>query len=369
MAISGFIPFNDLSRSVSELKTEINLAINEVLKSGWFVMGPQQEALENELAEFLGVKYAISVGNGTDALEISLSALGVKQGSKVLTVANAGAYTSTATLALGAEPIYVDVDPLSLLMTPATLHSALEKLDCFPDAIVVTHLYGSMAPMPEIMLLAKERGIPVVEDCAQSLGASLDGTQSGAFGDISTTSFYPTKNLGALGDGGAIFTNNEHLASKVKKIRQYGWDSKYSIQNLRGKNSRLDEIQAAILRVKLPILQSTNLTRKLIHETYESLEIPNAELVNKSNESFNGHLAVLRAENRNEFRQRMTDLGVSTEVHYPVPDHRQHFPEFVPREMPLEVTEWASEHIVSIPMFAELRKDEINHISLALSSG
>ena len=363
----AIVPFNDLSRSVENHRKEIDSAISAVLDSGWFVLGPQHEALEAELSQFIGVEHTVNVGNGTDALELALAALGVTEGSLVLTVANAGAYTSTASLLLGAEPVYVDVDPKTLLMSAETLSATLANLDEKPTAIVVTHLYGAVAPMQEIMAVASRHGIPVLEDCAQSFGASREGKQSGSFADISTTSFYPTKNLGALGDGGAVFTQNAELAEKVRRMRQYGWASKYSIEHSHGKNSRLDEMQAAILRVKLPHLLASNSRRKEIHKRYEQSGITSALFVNTVSDAFNAHLAVLTSSSRASLRDSLKGFGVPTEIHYPIPDNKQQFPEFIPRPMPLEVTEWASGQVLSLPMFPELTSEEVDRVVSALS--
>lgn len=366
--LSKSIPFNDLSRSVVALRTEIGAAIARVLESGWFVMGPEHNALEAELAAYVGVKHAINVGNGTDALELGLAALGVGQGDGVLTVANAGAYTSTAALLLGAEPVYVDVDPETLLMSVSTFEEALAQLAEKPKAVVVTHLYGALAPVEEIVRVAHSHGIRVLEDCAQSLGASVNGRQGGSFADIATTSFYPTKNLGALGDGGALFTDSDELAQSVRWMRQYGWASKYSIEHPHGRNSRLDEMQAAILRVKLPHLDAQNERRRVIHSSYETAAHEGVLVLNRSQESFIGHLAVIVTENRDEACARVEAAGVKTDVHYPIPDHRQKFPDFTPRPMPLEVTEWASQAIFSVPLFPELTDEEVAVVTQAIGS-
>lgn len=357
------IPFNDLSRAVNLHRFEINDAVTRVLDSGWFVLGPEHDALENELAEFVGVKHAINVGNGTDALELGLAGLGVGSDDLVLTVANAGGYTSTAALLLGAEPVYVDVDPETLLMSVDTFEAALARLEDKPKVVVVTHLYGALAPVEEIIRVAHSRGIMVLEDCAQSLGASVNGKQGGSFADIATTSFYPTKNLGALGDGGAVFTNSDELANSVRSMRQYGWGSKYSIEYSHGRNTRLDELQAAILRVKLPHLNSQNERRRVIHSSYETAEHEGARVLNRSDKSFIGHLAVIVANDRERARMLFESAGVKTDVHYPIPDHKQQFPEFSPRQMPLEVTEWATQHVFSVPLFPELTDDEVETIT------
>ena len=368
MNTSVKIPFNDLGRGTEIIRPEIDDAISRVVSSGWFVLGPEHDALEIELAEYLGIKNAINVGNGTDALELALAAVGVQEGSQVVTVANAGAYTTTATLLLGAEPIYCDVDPETLLMTPQTLELALSKLSEKPQAVVVTHLYGALAQMSGIAKVAARHGIPLVEDCAQSFGASEAGKFGGTFGDIATTSFYPTKNLGALGDGGAVFTNNSEYAEKVRRMRQYGWSSKYKINFSHGKNSRLDEIQAAILRVKLPHLNENNEKRKLIHSRYETVKAAGIKVLNHSSDSFIGHLAVFVSPTPQKVREQLAIEGIQTDVHYPIPDHKQQFPDFVPKVMPLEVTEWASESIFSVPLFPELSDKEVERICASLEA-
>lgn len=361
------IPFNSLARGVEGQKQEIIEAIDRVVSSGWFVMGPEHEAFEAELQDYLGIKHALNVANGTDALEIALAAVGVRRGGKVITVANAGGYTSTATLLLGAEPIYCDVDPTTLLMSPETLLNSLAVTDQKPDAIVVTHLYGAMAPMVEIMSIARDHQIPVIEDCAQALGARSAGKLAGTFADVSTTSFYPTKNLGALGDGGAIFTNNDEYASKIRKMRQYGWSTKYKIDNARGKNSRLDEIQAAVLRIKLPKLDLNNERRKQIHSVYELVEHQGMRILNRSGESFIGHLAVVIPQNREAVITKLNSRNISTEIHYPMPDNKQKFLDFIPPKFQLPVTEWASNAVLSIPIFPELTEFEVTRIAKELS--
>jgi dTDP-4-amino-4,6-dideoxygalactose transaminase len=362
------VPFNDLGRGTAAIRDQIDSAISRVISSGWFVLGPEHDALENELSEFVGTQHAVNVANGTDALELALAAVGVKAGSKVITVANAGAYTSTAALLLGAEPVYCDVDPQSLLMSVETLQATLAIQPEKPQAIVVTHLYGALAPIEALVAVAHKHGIAIIEDCAQSLGATIHGRRGGSFADISTTSFYPTKNLGALGDGGAIFTNNDDLAQTVKRMRQYGWSSKYKIEYAHGKNSRLDEIQAAILRVKLPLLDMQNERRRVIHSQFETANKVGIRLVNSSSESFIGHLAVVVSDNRDASREYIESRGIKTDVHYPIPDYKQHFPGFSPTLRDLPVTEWASRSIFSVPLFPELEQIEVDRITEALSN-
>lgn len=360
----SLIPFNDLSRTPPEVMARIEESVARVLASGWYVMGPEHDAFEAELAAYQGVDHAVLLGNGTDALELALSSLGVGQGDEVLTVANAGAYTTIAARLLGARAVYADVAAPSLLMTPETLVAALDRIGRSPKVLVVTHLFGAMVDMPGIMAIARERGILVLEDCAQSLGAAIDGRKAGTFGDIATTSFYPTKNLGALGDGGAVLTSDAGLAETVRRTRQYGWKSKYHIGFDHGRNSRMDEIQAAILRVKLPLLDSWNDRRRDIHSRYEAAT---ARMVGRSSESFTAHLAVLSVEDRDATRAALRELGVATDIHYPVADHLQDFPSDRPEPVSLPVTEAAAGSILSVPMFPELADTEIDTIVSALA--
>jgi dTDP-4-amino-4,6-dideoxygalactose transaminase len=368
MPLDSQVPFNDLARVQPEARILLMRAINDVLDSGWFVMGRNHAMLEDELALYVGVKHAMLVANGTDALELALAAVGVGIGDYVVTVANAGAYASIATRLLGGLPAYSDVDPSTLQMSAATFEAALSTLPVAPRAVVVTHLFGALAPVAEIAVVAKRNGIAVVEDCAQSLGARSGDRMGGTFGDIATTSFYPTKNLGALGDGGAVFTNDPDLAVAVRQMRQYGWDTKYHISRAHGRNSRMDELQAAIVRVKLPLLEGLNKRRRDIHVVYEDARPSGAHLINSSSPSFNGHLAVLTSNRRDDARATLSAKGIATDIHYPIPDHRQNFHDFVPAPTQLPVTEWASEAVFSVPLFPELTDSEVERVRDSLDS-
>lgn len=361
------IGLNDLGRGVAALRGEIDTAIARVLDSGWYVMGPEHNAFEAELGRYIGVEHAIGVASGTDALQLALTALGVGRGSTVLTAANAGGYTSTAAEIIGAVPAYADVDESTHLLTVETIGKTLDQLERKPDAIVVTHLYGAVAEMGPIVELAADRGIPVVEDCAQSLGGRLDGEQSGVFGTIATFSFYPSKNLGGLGDGGAVATSDGDLAEIVRAQRQYGWRGKYMANIEGGLNSRLDELQAAILRVRLPHLDGWNARRREIHRAYEQAAGEGVRFVNDGmSEAFTGHLAVVEVDDRDEFRSKLADVGVRTDVHYPIPDHKQAIR--LARQLPeLPTTEHLVEKVVSLPMFPELTNAEVQRICAALA--
>jgi aminotransferase EvaB len=359
------VPFNDLGRGTAQLRPQLDVAITRVLSSGWYVLGPEHNAFEAELAEYMGVTHAVGVGNGTDALQLALAAVGVKAGDTVLTAANAGGYTSTAVRALGGVPIYADVDPGSLLLTVDTIEAAFEAVQP-PRAIVVTHLFGAAAGIHSIVDWAHARGIAVIEDCAQSLGAYAGDVRAGSVADLATTSFYPTKNLGALGDGGAVLTSDDTLATALRELRQYGWSSKYRTTRLGGMNSRLDELQAGVLRVKLPYLDGWNERRRQIHSQYEQAIGPGARLVNSSSPAFVGHLAVIETADRERAQAILAARGVRTDVHYPIADHKQAIvaDEVAPS---LPVTETAAGRILSIPLFPELRDDEVATVCAALT--
>ncbi len=361
------IPINDLTRGIAQ-SDEAAQAISRVLKSGYWIHGPEHAAFEQEFAEFLNVDHVLGVASGTDALEIALRAVGCKPGSKIITVANAGGYTSLSAASIGCEVIYCDVDSERLLMDPVALEPLLTKEI---SAVVVTHLYGNIAPVSKIKRMCEQFKIAVIEDCAQATGGFEENQRVGTIGDLGTFSFYPTKNLGAVGDGGAIATNNPELASSILKLRQYGWTSKYHIQLSGGKNSRLDELQAAVLRIGLKSLDERNRTRQNIVASYKApLLGSDCKVITSSNTGNVAHLAVILLPemfNREHFMESFQALGISTQVHYPVLDHDQ-MVRFGVNDTPhLDNTEALNERIVTIPLFSELRKNEIEKISNSLS--
>ncbi|MRR13653.1 DegT/DnrJ/EryC1/StrS family aminotransferase, partial [bacterium] len=259
------VPFNDPARQVRDLRHELGQALDSVVDSGWFIHGRSHQSFEAAFAEYCGVAACVGVANGTDALEIALRAVGCGPGTEVVTVANAGGYTTTACLAAGATPVFADVDAETLEMSPRALEQVLSPST---KAVVITHLYGQMAEVEALSALARSRGIAVIEDCAQAHGAVRGDKKAGSFGDLACFSFYPTKNLGALGDGGAIVTDNRELAERCTMLRQYGWAGKYDARIAGGRNSRLDEMQAAVLLVKLPHLDGWNERRRAIAAHY-----------------------------------------------------------------------------------------------------
>lgn len=354
------VPLNDLRRHNASLCLKLGRAAENVLQSGWYVLGENVAAFEREFAAYCGVAHCVGSGNGTDALELGLRALGIGPGMRVVTVANAGMYSTTAIRAVGAEPLFVDVESRSSCMDARMLASLLEQK---PAALIATHLYGQLANMGEILDLCTHAQVPVIEDCAQAHGAVRDGRKAGSFGALACFSFYPTKNLGALGDGGAIVTSDDALAEKLRRLQQYGWGSKYVAVIEGGRNSRLDEIQAAFLRVKLPLLDSWNARRRDIANRYvDSIDNPGLQLPTRHGEDNVAHLFVLRARDRNAFREYLCGEKVVNDVHYPVPDHRQ--PCFVDRYAQLELpeTELACEEILTLPCFPEMTDQEVQRV-------
>lgn len=332
---------NDLSRQTALLRSHIKDAIRRVLDRGWFIHGPELEAFESAFAKYLGAEHCVGVANGTDALELALRGIGIGPKSRVATVAIAGMYSTAAILACGATPVYVDI-------VPNTTYMDLDQLPPV-DAVVATHLYGRMERMPDILSAA--RGAPVIEDCAQAHGARLQGRAAGTWGVAGCFSFYPTKNLGALGDGGAIVTSNSDVAARVRALRQYGWTAKYRADIPGGRNSRLDEIQAAVLLAKLPYLADWNQRRREIALAYDLAE-------RQSSESDTVHLYVLRTQKRDQLRQSLLSRGVRAEVHYPVPDYRQGAVD-MPNHPSLPETERHCAEVLTLPCFPEMTNAEV----------
>ena len=367
------VPFNDLSRLDPSLRAKISSKVTQIAISGNYILGPEVAAFEAELSDFIGVDHCIGVASGTDALILSLLALGIGAGDTVLTMANAGSYTSLASKAIGSEPVFIDVAPESLQMTTQGLQHSLDlakKAGLKPKAVVVTHLFGQLnEDIEQIAKMAKESGLYLVEDCAQALGASSKGRMAGSFGDLATFSFYPTKNLGAAGDGGAVVGNNQDLMSKVKKLRQYGWSKKYKVELPGGRNSRLDEIQAAILRLKLPYLRVWNETRRAIFHRYVQSARPNTEFFSQPDEAYVAHLVPIVVANykQEELSDYFAKFGVQTSIHFPVPDNHQNI-DLKHRDLtPLPVTELYCASLVTLPIFPELAETEILRVCEALS--
>jgi dTDP-3-amino-2,3,6-trideoxy-4-keto-D-glucose/dTDP-3-amino-3,4,6-trideoxy-alpha-D-glucose/dTDP-2,6-dideoxy-D-kanosamine transaminase len=348
-----------MKRHFAATRDVVAPAVERVLDSGWYIFGNEGDTFEKEFAAYCGAEICVGVGNGTDALELALRAIGVTQGSRVATAANAGFYTSTTLLAIGASPVFVDVDRTTHLMDPKSLREVLSQ---GVEAVVVTHLYGLLSDMDEICALSRQYGAPVIEDCAQAHGAVRGGKKAGSFGKAAAFSFYPTKNLGALGDAGMVATNEPDVAEKVRRLRQYGWNPKYHVTVGGARNSRVDELQAAILTAKLPYLNGWNARRREIAARYsKGLRHNRIQPPPVRGSDYVAHLYVVVCEDRNNLRAHLAAVGVGTEVHFPVPDHRQTL--FAPDDWPpLPITEWLSERVLTLPCFPELTNEEVDFV-------
>lgn len=355
--------FNDLSRGWLANSEEVQEAAKRVLENGHYIHGPEYRKFEAEFATFLGVEYAIGVASGTDALYLALRAVGCERDDKIIAAANAGGYTSVVAANIGCEIIYCDVDAESVVITDITLEPLLSK-DI--RAVVVTHLYGNIAPIDRILALCQPLGIKVIEDCAQAIGGRIGSQHVGTVGDVGAFSFYPTKNLGAAGDGGAVTTKNSTVAANVRKLSQYGWDGKYSIEVPGGINSRLDEIQAAILRIGLRKVDSLNARRRLIVDEYAQAFIgTDLRFVTSATNDSTSHLAVVRVPSkigRDEFQNELTKRGIQTAIHYPVLDCDQ--PGLPSRDTNHHIPESraATAEILSLPCFPEMTSTEIGDV-------
>jgi len=352
---------NDLNRHIRQIEGAVQHAILRVVDSGWFVLGAEVKAFEEEYATYCGSGYCVSLANGTDALELALRALNIGQNNIVLTVANAGMYSTAAIHATGAKAVYADVsDERALIDVEDVAHLISEHKI---DALIVTHLYGLMAGIGEIVQLAKRENIPVIEDCAQAHGAMRDGKKAGSFGDIGCFSFYPTKNLGALGDGGAVVTDNLYLAERVRQLRQYGWESKYCVTLPGGRNSRLDEIQAAVLRVKLPLLDNWNVRRREIAARYSTgIHNPKVIVPAVRGEDYVAHLYVINTPGRDGLKQHLAAKSIPSDVHYPIPDYHQPACSHLYPGVSKPVTERQCNEVLTLPCFPELTDAEVDII-------
>ena len=352
---------NDLNRHVTPIASEIQQAVTRVIASGWFVLGPEVKAFEQEFAAYCQSEHCVTLGNGTDALELALRALNIGRNSKVLTAANTGMYSTAAILAVGATPVYTDIQSDSLLIDCHDVGHILNQQKI--DAIIITHLYGLLADVEQLLELAKSQHIPVIEDCAQAHGAMLNGKKAGTFADIGCFSFYPTKNLGALGDGGAVVTNNAELAERVRQLRQYGWSSKYHATLSGGCNSRLDEMQAAILRVMLPHLNSWNTRRREIAAQY-SQGICHEYIVTPTihSENYVAHLYVIKVSNRDSLKQHLLAAGIPHDIHYPIPDYQQPACAHLFTGVVKPVTETQCNNVLTLPCFPEMTDAEVDRV-------
>jgi len=346
-------------------QAEIDQAIVRVLEKGRYILGEEAAAFEHEFADYLGVRFGVGVGSGTEALHLALRACGVRPGDEVITVAHTAVATVAAIELCGATPVLMDIAPRSFTLDPTKLEAAITPAT---RAVIPVHLYGQSADLEPILSIARKRRVRVIEDCAQSHGAMYDGRRTGAWGDMACFSFYPTKNLGAIGDGGFVATDDPQLAENARLLREYGWRERY-VSDVAGWNTRLDELQAAILRVKLRALDADNARRRCLAAMYDEwlaacpvvlpMEMPYGQHVY--------HLYVVRAERRDALRVFLKERGIGSLIHYPVPVHLQ--PAYRGRlgdVGSLPETERAARDVLSLPMFPELTEAEVRQVAEAV---
>ena len=354
------IKFFDFSPEISEIGDQIKDAINRVISSGRYILGNEVGSFEKEFAQVCSCKHAVGVASGTDALFIALKAFDVGPGDEVITVSNTFAATALAIMYTGATPVFVDIEPDSHLMNTLLIKDAITPKT---KAIIPVHLYGACADMDKIMEIAASHNLYVLEDACQAHGALYKNRPAGGIGHLAAFSFYPTKNLGAYGDGGMITTNDTDLYNKLILLRNYGQKDRYSY-NIAGYNSRLDEIQAAILRIKLKYLSEWVEKRQKIANIYDiglsDINLFKTRIDNSSTHAY--HLYVISVEKRDVLQAHLKDNGVETLIHYPVPLHKQKAFEKTKVYGQIGQTELRSNQILSLPIYPWLKDDEVHYI-------
>lgn len=355
------------------LQGEIDAAVARALTSGWYILGQEGREFEAEFAAWLGTTAAVGCGNGTDALALALRALGVGPGSSVVTVSHTAVATVAAIEMVGATPLLIDIEPDYYTMDPGELVEVLEHPPAgLPPirAVIPVHLYGQPAALEPIVAACRRHGVAVIEDCAQAHGARIGGQKVGTFTEVATFSFYPTKNLGALGDGGMLATRDTKRAADIAALRQYGWRTHY-ISDAVGVNSRLDELQAAILRVKLQHLDAQNARRRAIAAAYDAA-LGGTDLrppLRREGVEHVFHLYVLRSRDRGALQARLREAGIGTGIHYPVPVHRQ--PAYCERvalgPSGCRQTAVAAGQVISLPLYPELSDQQVEQVCAAIA--
>ena len=352
------VPLLDLSRQYKVIKTEVNEAIQKVLDHGMFIMGPEVKELESELAAYCDTKHGIGVASGTDALLLSLRALGVGPGHEVITSTFTFFATAGVISRLGAKPVFVDIDPKTFNIDVEQVSAAITDKT---KAVIPVHLYGQIAEMDEICQIAEKRGIPIVEDAAQAIGAKYKNRKAGSFGKTACYSFFPSKNLGAYGDGGLITTNDDSLADLLKKLRVHGAKPKYFHSTV-GYNSRLDTIQAAALMVKLKHLPSWHEARRDKAARYDQMLSDVEQVRTPYVRDYNYHIYhqyTLIVENRDELKNFLKGREIGLDTYYPLPLHLQEcYNDLGYKKGDLPVAEELAEKVISLPIFPELADDE-----------
>lgn len=357
----------DLGIQYQELKEEIDSAIAEVLNSTHFIMGPQGQMFEKEMESYLGVKHAIGVASGTDALHLALRAAGITHGDEVITSAFTFIATAEAIAYVGATPVFVDINAQTFNLDIQQVEQAVTEKT---RAVLPVHLFGQPADLASIKKLCDEKGLLLIEDCAQSCGADYQGSMTGTWGDCGCFSFFPSKNLGAFGDGGMVVTNNDSLADEIRVLRNHGSRERY-YHHVIGVNSRLDDLQAAILRVKLKYLDRFNQKRQENAHYYSEL-FNDLELVPPYEDGKGTHVYhqyTVMTDRRGAIQQSLAKAHIASAVYYPVPLHKQEVFLSSCHSVSLPVTERAAQRVLSLPIYPELRKDQIEQVVVAVAEG
>jgi len=360
------VPFHDLKAVNDSIASELDVACQRVMKSGRFILGQEVEAFEAEFAAYCGVKHCIGVASGTEALQLALLACGIGRGDEVITVAHTAMPTALAIAATGAAPVFVDIDPQTYTLDPEQLAGAITQKT---RAILPVHLYGHCADMDAILAIAARHNLSVIEDAAQAHGSSYKGKKAGSIGQLGCFSFYPSKNLGACGDAGAVVTNHPELAARLRRLRNYG-ESRRNLHESMGYNSRLDEMQAAILRTKLPHLEDWNETRRRLAAGYLSrLEGRFSPPSVKAGYVHNYHLFVIQSDERDRLREWLRCHNIETLMHYPIPCHLQPALRGIAhRCCDLSNSERVARRVLSLPMFPTLTADQMEYVSERVNS-
>ncbi|MDH7481705.1 MAG: DegT/DnrJ/EryC1/StrS family aminotransferase [Armatimonadota bacterium] len=360
-----YVPMADLRAQYQSIRSDIDKAVQTVMENGRYILGENVAALEKEIAEYCGSAYGIGVASGTDALALSLKALGVKAGDEVITTPFTFVATVEVIALLGARPIFVDIDPKTFNISPTLLE---DKITPKTKVIMPVHLYGQAADMTSILEVARRHNVHVVCDGAQAIGAEHKGKPIGCYGDMVTLSFFPTKNLGAAGDGGMVLTNNQELAEKVKYLRFHGSGGTYSYKHI-GYCSRLDELQASILRAKLPYLDGWNERRRNNAAIYNELfadaciSIPIEQPGNKHVY----HQYTIRTTQRDELRSYLKSAGIETGIYYPTPLHYEEAYRYLGyKEGDFPEAEKAAREVLSLPVFPELTEQQLAHVAATI---
>jgi dTDP-4-amino-4,6-dideoxygalactose transaminase len=356
------IPMNDFRLQYSSIKEEVDKAISDVLESGWYILGENVRAFEKEFAAYCGAKFGVGVGNGLEALQLALLAYDVGDGDEVITVANTAVATALAISLTGAVPVFVDIDPETYAMDVTHID---EKITNKTKAILPVHLFGHPVDMDPLVEIAASNNLLVIEDACQAHGTEYKGKKAGTLGHAGCFSFYPTKNLGAYGDGGMIVTDNEKIAEKLYSLRNYGQKTRY-VHLLKGINSRLDEVQAAILRVKLKHLDEWNEKRREYARLYNQL-LQETEAICPIEKDYARHvyyLYVIRSRKRDKLQSFLEAKGITTLIHYPIPIHLQKaYEDLGIKRGALPKTEKVADEILSLPIYPELKKNQIEEVT------